>query len=87
MVGYLVQISHEEPRPVVDTEGNKPETSDPESNYSHLENYETPEDIRPYSVLQQGGRHPTNVNTQGDNEAVVCHDTTDDKAYENVEKQ
>nr|KAG5704328.1 hypothetical protein BaRGS_012637 [Batillaria attramentaria] len=82
-----VQISHEEPRPVVDTEGNKPETSDPESNYSHLENYETPEDIRPYSVLQQGGSHPTNVNTQGDNEAVVCHDTTDDKAYENVEKQ
>ncbi|KAK7493648.1 hypothetical protein BaRGS_00015160 [Batillaria attramentaria] len=67
----------------VDAPENKPETSDPESNYAPLENYENPDDIRPYSMLQTNRGRPTNINIQGDEEAVLYHntDTTGDKTY------
>nr|KAG5704331.1 hypothetical protein BaRGS_012640 [Batillaria attramentaria] len=67
----------------VDAQENKPETSDPESNYAPLENYENPDDIRPYSMLQTNRGRPTNINIQGDEEAVLYHntDTTGDKTY------
>ncbi|KAK7493617.1 hypothetical protein BaRGS_00015129 [Batillaria attramentaria] len=56
-----------------DTEGDKTETTDPDGNYSRLENYENPDDIRPYSMLQTDRGHNTNINIQGDKEAVLYH--------------
>nr|KAG5695715.1 hypothetical protein BaRGS_004460 [Batillaria attramentaria] len=58
-----------------DTEGDKTETTDPDGNYSRLENYENPDDIRPYSMLQTDRGHNTNINIQGDKEAVLYHNT------------
>ncbi|KAK7486581.1 hypothetical protein BaRGS_00022247 [Batillaria attramentaria] len=57
------------------TEGDKPETETPgnESNYAQLETYENPDDIRPYSVLQDGGKLP---NIQSDQETALCQNTT-----------
>nr|KAG5686707.1 hypothetical protein BaRGS_003034 [Batillaria attramentaria] len=65
------------------TQENKPETSDPESNYAPLENYENPDDIRPYSMLQTNRGRPININIQGDEDAVLYHNTgtTGDKTY------
>ncbi|KAK7486580.1 hypothetical protein BaRGS_00022246 [Batillaria attramentaria] len=50
------------------TEGDKPETETPgnESNYAQLERYENPDDIRPYSMLQDGGKLPKYINIQSD---------------------
>ncbi|KAK7486585.1 hypothetical protein BaRGS_00022251 [Batillaria attramentaria] len=57
------------------TEGDKPETETPgnESNYAQLETYENPDDIRPYSMLQDGGKLP---NIQSDQETALCQNTT-----------
>ncbi|KAK7493649.1 hypothetical protein BaRGS_00015161, partial [Batillaria attramentaria] len=54
---------------------NKPGTCHPESNYAYLDNYVNPDDITPYSMLQGGGRHPTNINTQGGTGNVLYQKT------------
>ncbi|KAK7461577.1 hypothetical protein BaRGS_00038662, partial [Batillaria attramentaria] len=78
-----VQFSTDNAMLSVVTQENKPETSDPESNYAPLENYENPDDIRPYSMLQTNRGRPTNINIQGDEDAVLYHNTgtTGDKTY------
>ncbi|KAK7461575.1 hypothetical protein BaRGS_00038660, partial [Batillaria attramentaria] len=78
-----VQFSTDNAMVSVDAQENKPETSDPESNYAPLENYENPDDIRPYSMLQTNHGRPTNINIQGDEDAVLYHNTgtTGDKTY------
>ncbi|KAK7486578.1 hypothetical protein BaRGS_00022244 [Batillaria attramentaria] len=60
------------------TEGDKPETETPgnESNYAQLEKYENPDDIRPYSVLQDGGKLPKYLNIQSDQETALYQNTT-----------
>ncbi|KAK7461571.1 hypothetical protein BaRGS_00038656 [Batillaria attramentaria] len=70
-----VQFSPDNAVQSVDTDGNKPETSDPDSNYARLENYENPDDIRPYSMLQTDHGHSANISIQGDKEAVLFHNT------------
>nr|KAG5699348.1 hypothetical protein BaRGS_004285 [Batillaria attramentaria] len=67
------------------TEGDKPETETPgnESNYAQLEKYEDPDDIRPYSMLQDGGKHPNYLNIQSDQERVLYQNTTLSTASKN----
>ncbi|KAK7461585.1 hypothetical protein BaRGS_00038670, partial [Batillaria attramentaria] len=76
------QFSPEDAQARVDTEGLKTlkrETSDADNHYESLEKYENPDDMKPYSTLETDHGRLTNVNIQGDKEAVLYHNVTGDK--------
>ncbi|KAK7461586.1 hypothetical protein BaRGS_00038671, partial [Batillaria attramentaria] len=70
------QFSPEDAQARVDTEGLKTETSDADTHYESLEKYENPDDMKPYSTLEASHGRRTNVNIQGDKEAVLYHNVT-----------
>ncbi|KAK7493643.1 hypothetical protein BaRGS_00015155 [Batillaria attramentaria] len=70
------QFSPEDAQARVDTEGLKTDTSDADTHYESLEKYENPDDIKPYSTLEASHGRRTNVNIQGDKEAVLYHNIT-----------
>ncbi|KAK7461584.1 hypothetical protein BaRGS_00038669, partial [Batillaria attramentaria] len=70
------EFSDEDTQVRVDTEGLQTETSDADTHYESLEKYENPDDIKPYSTLEPSHGRRTNVNIQGDKEAVLYHNIT-----------